>query len=160
MGDIRAQRSSAAGYLYFGSSGSSYAGFDGSSIVLSGGPLVVGNGGATLYGNCNITGQYQVNGVPISTGGITTQSQPGYALNTVYQNTTGKPKFVVINAQVSASSSMNALTDGGNPPGTVVANVGTGVSALNSSMSFWVLPNNYYEIQSSGVSLLHWTEWY
>jgi hypothetical protein len=113
----------------------------------------------TVAGDCNITGTYRVNGTPIPTGGVTTQTSPSRALNAVYQNTTGKPMFVNVWATINAGQGLTALTDGGNPPGTHVMNVG-GVAAT-FSVSFWVLPGNYYEVQGGGSPALNgWVEWY
>jgi len=109
-----------------------------------------------MSGNFSINGQYQVNGVPIS-GGITTQTQPGRAAGTVYQNTTGKPMHVVATSTISAGQAVRGYTDGGNPPGTQVAFVGA--VAGTWIVSFWVLPGNYYQVQSPGT-INAWTEWY
>jgi hypothetical protein len=113
-----------------------------------------------VNGNVNIPGAYKVNGVPIS-GGITTQTKPSRALNTVYQNTTGKPMFVTVDVQTSSGFGFNCLTDGSNPPGTTVTNGSIGGSALTAyiSASFWVLPGNFYEVTGQGP-LVYWTEWY
>jgi hypothetical protein len=116
--------------------------------------MQIAPGGVTIAGSVNITGQYQVNGVPLATGGITTQSFPGYALNTVYQNTTGKPKMVCVSAGVG----MTVNTDASNPPGAVVLTV-SAVAGGQALAVFWVLPGNFYKVNSSGA-LSNWTEWY
>jgi len=109
-----------------------------------------------VVGNCNITGQYQVNGVAIS-GGITTQTQPGYAAGTVYQNTTGKPQFHTITCTPNSGQAVRVYSDSSNPPGTQVAYAGAGGNTL--SISFWVLPGNYFEAIISGTTQI-WFVWY
>jgi hypothetical protein len=122
----------------------------------------IGNG-LTVTGNCNITGQYQVNGVPIgSGGGVTTQNvvTGSRAVNTVYQNTTGKPMFVDVTSPLGQNGTMSAYTDSTSNPTTRVAAVANGSTVqTNLTVSFWVLPGNYYNVNSTG-SNGGWTEWY
>ena len=115
-------------------------------------------------GNLSITGQYQVNGVPISTGGgPTTQSNPGYGFNTVYQNTTGKALYLCVTAQpLQASSYLQVYTDGSSSPSTLVATGGTGGSYFPYVYLQWiVLPNNYWKVTLSGnFNNVVFTQWY
>jgi hypothetical protein len=119
--------------------------------------------GLTVTGNCNITGQYQVNGVPIgSGGGVTIQNvvTGSRAVNTVYQNTTGKPMFVDVISPLGQNGTMSAYTDSTSNPTTRVAAVANGSTVqTNLTVSFWVLPGNYYNVNSTG-SNGGWTEWY
>lgn len=99
-------------------------------------------------------------------GGITSQSQPARALDTIYQNTTGKPVFVAIAVSESGGSAAagfwNARTDASNPPTTVVVDGFTADETGPVETSFWVLPGNYYTIVTTGTGtevLNRWTEW-
>jgi len=127
--------------------------------VPVGGGLIVQYGTLTVAaGNCNISGQYQVNGVPIGPGGITTFTAPSRALNVVYQNGTGRPMLVTMSATTPAGQGLFARCDGGNPPGTQVA--AAGGAAAQYSLSFWVLPGYFYEVLATSSTLNTWSEWY
>lgn len=117
--------------------------------------------GISARGNCNITGQYLVNGVPIS-GGPTNFAYGNRALNTVYQNSTGKAVFVTVTIYFTQlNQAATAYCDGGNPPGTVVARNATSDSgwATTWAFSFIVLPGYYYNVSAPG-NLVSWSEWY
>jgi hypothetical protein len=122
--------------------------------------LNINSTGLTVTGNCNITGSYQVNGVAIGGySGITQQTFPSRAFNTVYQNTTGKPMFVSVTGNFSGTNYM-AQADTANPPGNGVAWIG-GSSSLNQ-ITWWVLPGYYYRLypNTGGAILTQWVEWY
>ena len=117
-----------------------------------------------ITGDCNVTGVYRVNGTPISGGGgITTQSIVGgsRSLGTIYQNG-AKPQFVTATIQVPAGQAIFGYTDSSSSPTQIVAgqtNASTSATD-NMSVSFWVLPNNYFKVTcSSGGSVFVWTEW-
>jgi hypothetical protein len=120
----------------------------------------------SVAGDCNITGTYRVNGTAISAGGVTTQNAygtSGRALNTVYQNTTGKPLFAVVNTATQNGSSTIVYSDTQTTPTTVITNVGVAASGGpiavgNIPISFWVLPGYYYRVV--GGTLNSWTEYY
>jgi hypothetical protein len=138
--------------------------------------------GLDIAGDCNLSSGYvyRINGVAISSG-VSTQNAvtASRALGTTYQNTTGKPMLVCISVQVSGgiaggSGGAYAQTDSANPPTTTIGQSmvpstsgGTPNGTTTASLSFWVLPNNYYRAVSAtsgpgGVSpsLSIWTEWY
>ncbi len=119
-------------------------------------------------------------------GGVTTQNvvTASRAFTTVYQNTTGKPMFITVSVYLPSivssicgadSSTVQAKSAAGSPPATVVGTVGTDPSGSGAdsgnddtaSLSFFVLPNNYYQLSATGgtmctppPSLVSWVEWY
>lgn len=103
-----------------------------------------------VAGDVNISAGsvYRINGVPI---GITQQSVTANSFNTVYQNTTGKPKQV--NVQ-TGTGVMAAFTDSANPPTTKVAG-----ATANITITFLVLPGNFYEVTCAVVPPTFWIEW-
>jgi len=128
------------------------------------GKLGIGQGTPTypldVLGDVNCTGAFRVNGVALSGGGVTTQTQPARALNTIYQNTTGKSIFVNAVVSVPVGGSISALSDSATNPGTIVAagyNAST-TTAATVTLPFWVLPGNYYKV-SGGTSIFTWIEW-
>jgi hypothetical protein len=91
----------------------------------------------------------------------TTESQPTRAIDTVYQNTTGKLLMVTVTVGCNASSGQ-ALIGASNPPTTVVANPGTVTAANTFFPTTFIVPVGYYYeiLTSSGViSKWYWTEW-
>lgn len=120
----------------------------------------------TVGGNVNITGQYLINGVAIpATSGPTTFASGGRAFDAVYQNNTGKPMWVSVYVYFpGVNISVKAYADGGNPPGTEVAEASTpaGYSAVVANLSFVVLPGYYYEVRTlSGIAnIRQWSEWW
>ena len=97
-------------------------------------------------------------------GGITTQSNvtATRALNTVYQNTSGKVMFITVAAYPSAASILLSLyTDTANPP-TTLANQFYAGTNITVTVSGFVLPGSYYEVKSSigpPTVLSTWMEW-
>lgn len=103
---------------------------------------------------------------PATTAPFTTQSvvTGSRALNTNYQNTTGRTMFVTVSVGNGGGGvgTTSALTDASTTPTTtVVANknppAGTGGTI---PCSFMVLNNNYYRITTDSSPLVCWTEWY
>ncbi len=105
-------------------------------------------------------------------------NEPGWALDTVYQNTSGKVRFVTINIDGKAEDTIGKTQSlvqikigSSSPPGTLVATIG--IDGLNTSSgdtlsmrcacSFIVLPSWYYEVekyvQGVSLSLIDWHEW-
>ncbi len=82
------------------------------------------------------------------------------AIGTVYQNTTGKPMFVVVTAHSSSTTNFTAYSDGSNPPTTVVATTMASTAGWGEHVGFWVMPNNYYKVAFTSGTLDTWTEWY
>ena len=103
------------------------------------------------------------------------QSSPGRSLNSTYQNTSGKTMLVTVSVTAKAyngSGSYHAVakSDAGSPPSTVVATIGADAdNQVNGtfgifSLSFMVLNNNYYRVDTAtsnfgSISLTNWTEW-
>jgi hypothetical protein len=82
-------------------------------------------------------------------------------IGTVYQNTTGRPMFVIVTSNsTNASAVLNALSDASNPPTTSVDYLEP-INQQRLSVKFWVLPGNYYKITMTATASLYlWTEWY
>jgi hypothetical protein len=96
----------------------------------------------------------------IAGGGVTTQTQPTRALGTTYQNTTGKPLFITVHVRLQSNGSATFFTDAAPTPTTNVGFVWSVTADVTHSISFWVLPGNYYRSTSGGtVTLGTWTEW-
>lgn len=93
---------------------------------------------------------------------VSVQAQPARAVDTVYQNTGTKPRFIAITAYASAGGANAAfLTDASNPPTTLVASMTNNTNAYNIVMFVIVLPGNYYKFyQQTGTwTISSWTEW-
>ena len=79
--------------------------------------------------------------------------------------------FVVVTVQVNtggtSTDNVQAKSDAGNPPTTVVAEAGTAYTGLSSNITpipFIVLPGNYYELVANlggggSASIVSWVEW-
>lgn len=111
-------------------------------------------------------------------GGVS-HSEPARALDTVYQNTSGKTRFVTVNVDGKAEDTIGKTQSlaevnigSSSPPGTLVARIGidgmtvTGGTleiSMRSACSFIVPPSWYYEVEKyvEGVSLslVDWHEW-
>jgi len=120
--------------------------------ILSAGTVSVGAGGVKFSdGSVQATGYKGP-----STQSVVTSSR---SWNTVYRNNTGLPMMVVISGQGGGSSTTAAYSDSSTSPTTVVALYGaTWGYGPSMSMSFWVLPGNYYKVVSS-CSLWTWVEY-
>jgi hypothetical protein len=141
-----------------------------SGLVVNGG-LTVPNGGMSVQsgnlsvtGNVNVTGQYQVNGVPLATGGVTVQNvvTGSRSIGTNYQNTTGKPMFVAASIQCNTVGALlAAYTDATTSPTTGVTCLHIVNTGQALCLTFWVLPGNYYRLALSAGSptIVLWTEW-
>jgi hypothetical protein len=113
-------------------------------------------------GNVVVTGTVTANGVLLgASSAITVQDRPSRVFETVYQNTSGKPKMVTVVVSVAAGY-CEAKCDSVSGPTTVVASAGNGGGgATSNSLSFWVLPNYYYQLHNIvGCTITGWTEWY
>jgi hypothetical protein len=97
------------------------------------------------------------------------------AVDTVYQNTTGKPMWVAVTVRPQkveggGSVSYYIRTDGDNPPVTQVAQAGRPLVANESgsiytTMTVVVLPGYYYQLfadvtGSITPAVTRWFEWY
>ncbi len=123
---------------------------DGKVLTLSGG---VPSWGTAIYNGpstqSDVTGSRAIDG-------------------TVYQNTTGKPMTVKVLISLGDSGSgayAIANSDSSNPPTTVVDKQGKVTGAqdhdLYMSLTFTVLPGNYYKVTGTGnPTLTNWIEWY
>lgn len=82
------------------------------------------------------------------------------AIGIVYQNTSGKPMFVTISVAQGPGQVLEAYTDAATPPTTLVGNIGNNSNPSQyGSMSFVVLPGNYYKVSGSASSITAWMEW-
>ncbi len=131
------------------------ANFSGHSLTIDGTLAINNTRDATLR---NIT----ITGTCVGCPAISSQAVGGHALNTTYQNTGLMPKFVNVDVNLSASSSINIYSDGLPAPTTIVGGAGTPgtVALLRQTVSFWILPNAFYKVSSSGtVTINNWAEW-
>jgi hypothetical protein len=83
------------------------------------------------------------------------------SLGTVFQNTTGYPIWVSVTASQVKGHLLQCLTDSANPPTTLVAeNFSEPIYGV-ASVSFIVLPNNFYRVMYDvgGGTLGLWLEW-
>lgn len=104
-----------------------------------------------------------------------TRSAPGRALDTIYQNTTGKPILIVVSVRCAtvASAGSGAKVEmrigSGTPPATEVAEGALEGSSVNDGKDASVclvglVPNNWYyrvfktETTSGTATLLDWEE--
>lgn len=79
-------------------------------------------------------------------------------LGTVFHNTGSKPLFVSVSMSLSGATNASVKSDASVTPTTVVAAAGAATGL--TSVSFVVLPGNYYSVSLSGAgSLFCWTEW-
>ena len=91
-----------------------------------------------------------------------TVSQPTRALDTIYQNTTGKLKMVAIVARTLGGGNVRVLNGSTSPPGTTVARSYNGnAEPIYGTMTFRVPPSWYYELETvAGTpTITEWTEW-
>ncbi len=105
-------------------------------------------------------------------------NEPERVLDVVYQNTSGKIRFVTVNVDTKAEddigktqSMMKVLIGSSTPPSTLVATIGIdslstgdgGTLSMKVAGSFIVPPNWYYEvekyIEGISLSLIDWHEW-
>lgn len=102
---------------------------------------------------------------PPTTQSVVTGSR---AIGTTYQNTGSTPRFVSVTIRCTAAGGSNfgqasAITDSSSTPTTVVATTfnGNATASQDQTMSFWVLPGNYYRVSqvTTLVSLGTWVEW-
>lgn len=106
---------------------------------------------------------------PVSSQNVVTGSR---AFATVYQNTNVTPMFVTVTCSLQCIgvniASAEAFSDSSNPPTTAITAMandaqpsGILVSSITSSMTFVVLPNNFYKVVSANTaSIFAWVEWF
>lgn len=74
-----------------------------------------------------------------------------------------KPRFVMISAQMAISDFITVLvgTTSSPPPAIIIARAGSpgGTTVVFSSVSFWVMPGEYYDVTAPGSSNATWFEW-
>jgi hypothetical protein len=174
-------------YIGTGSSGSFYISSQGGASLLS----VDQSGNASIVGNFYTPGSVGVRqaspAYPLDVAGAIRSSSGGFvfpdgsvqasaaksittqnnvagsrAVFTVYQNTSGKPMLVVASVASNSSSLFTGVTDGGNPPNTIVLEQYAASPNSSAMVAFIVLPGNFYRVVSSaGSPVVHqWTEWY
>ena len=124
---------------------------DGSLLVNNTRDITARN--VTLNGTCT--------GCPA--GPVSSQASGGHVLSTIYQNTGTTPKFINVDLNLAASTTVNVLTDSAATPTTVVGGAGTPgtIALLRQTLSFYVLPGNYYQVKSTAgtATINNWEEW-
>lgn len=92
---------------------------------------------------------------------VSSVSAPAIALNTVY-SVTPKEAMVTVSLSMGATDSVEILSDGNNPPTTVIAAAPARAAAYAICITFWVLAGNYYKIAviAGTPTLTAATEWY
>jgi len=93
--------------------------------------------------------------------------EPLRAMDTIYQNTSGKNLFVAVSLSIDgdAAEQATAQIGSGTPPGITVADLKLGTTATSAAMrvscTFIVQPGWYYRVVSDSGSpwLLEWHEW-
>jgi hypothetical protein len=87
-------------------------------------------------------------------------SQPSRAIDTVYQNTSGKIREVLITVTVDEGT-LHAKIGTANPPSSTVGIVSGNSVAVTLPLTFQVPPNYYYTASaiSSSPTLSNWTEY-
>ncbi len=82
----------------------------------------------------------------------------GRALDTVYQNTTGRPLLVIVSAHdAGAVYTLSFITDSANPPTTLRAKVSNN-GAWGSVLCGIIIPNEYYKV-TNGNTINGWVEY-
>ena len=103
--------------------------------------------------------------------GPTTQTDvtASRALDTVYQNTTGKPMWVIVRVSEAASYAdihVQTYTDASNPPVLMEDEIYTNTAfnpapIITATIRLIVLPNNYYKVVNvANCALTGWIEKY
>lgn len=89
------------------------------------------------------------------------QAAPSRALDTVYQNTTGKPVMVVICIRLQANEQAVAYCGASSPPSGVVSMRSQGSGDTQGQLIFIVPPSYYYRVVSQvGTPIKEtWVEW-
>jgi acetaldehyde dehydrogenase (acetylating) len=82
-------------------------------------------------------------------------------LDTVYQNTSGRPVWVMVSASRGANIGIRALIGDANPPTSEVSRTYTATTPQGSGcLSFLVPPSWYYKVVSVGSAVKGvWSEW-
>jgi hypothetical protein len=112
-----------------------------------------------VTGDINCSGTIRVAGSPI---GATFQfdQTSSRTFGTVYHNTTGRPMFINVTVTCGSGTGANAYTDAATSPTQFVGAVAnTNTTPENLTLSFFVLPGNYYKVTGSGTQN-GWIEWY
>ncbi len=91
---------------------------------------------------------------------ITTQTNvtASRVLGTVYQNTTTKPIFVSVACTNAAAANIYGYSDTTATP-TLMVSASSVAASGYGGVGFWVLPNSYYKVVSTGSTLSTWIEW-
>lgn len=85
----------------------------------------------------------------------------GRALDTIYQNTSGKPLWVIVTTNVGNNIGVTAYIGAASPPTSAVAkNFTSGGSTGFIPMTFLVPPSYYYKVTKTGSpTKQYWYEW-
>jgi hypothetical protein len=99
---------------------------------------------------------------------VSTQTVTSNVIGTIYKNTKTTPIFVAITLCCVSSGGINfgqvsILVDSVTPPLVAIGKTfnGSGTTIVYETISFWVLPNYYYQVLlvSNTVNLISWVEW-
>jgi hypothetical protein len=106
-----------------------------------------------------------LNNPPAGYAGITIQTDVT-ALRaidgTVYQNNTALPLCCVVSLTLPTTAQIRVISDAAAAPSLVISTLlNANVSNTQASITFWVLPKNYYKITTQGGSptLSYWIEY-
>lgn len=132
------------------------------NILTSGAVLVNrssddGSGSALqVAGNLSLSSSGRCAGCGVQTQTDVTGSRTS---GTVYHNTGNYPIFVNVVMSISSSGFDSCFTDSSSTPLTRIVQFGgiAGAGGAQWSASFWVLPGNYYDCQTSGT-IVSWIE--
>jgi len=88
------------------------------------------------------------------------QADPARALTTIYQNTSGKKRFVTVTLSLDNADFTTVYIGSATPPTQTLEGPAndTGGANLRGSISFIVEPSWYYKVVSDG-SIVEWFEW-
>ena len=97
-------------------------------------------------------------------GSVTTQNnvKSARALNTIYQNTTGRIMYVSTVTINNANGTTQVFCDNTTSPTTIISSVSGGFDFARNNF-FIVLPNYYYRVHMDGSGTNYidsWIEWY
>lgn len=163
--DFQGTQSGFAGYRFMNPAGETQL------VILTSGNVGIINSNPAyaldVIGDVNVTGVYRINGVPLAAGasGPTVMTRPGKIVGTIYQNTTGKPLYVVATVIMPIAlpqAEVVVYCDANPSPSTEILRFQIAEQTsfpFYLPLSFIVLPGYYYLAVGSATTQ-EWTEWY